>query len=162
LRAAKLPGRTQWIEGPGRLPLVLDGAHNPTGVGALCAHLRKSGPGRPRIFFAMMRDKDFLSVYRCLRELSSDIVHLDLTRSFSRALAAADLREALSPEERDGLREASMDWPSLDPLLRPGSGAGYGVVCGSLYLLGEIIPLLLPHYRGLEEFAKLLEEEPPS
>jgi hypothetical protein len=65
-------------------------------------------------------------------------------------------------EERDGLREASMDWPSLDPLLRPGSGAGYGVVCGSLYLLGEIIPLLLPHYRGLEEFAKLLEEEPPS
>ena len=37
--------------------------------------------------------------------------------------------------------------------------ADYAVFCGSLFLLGEVIPLLLPHYNGLEEFEELVGEK---
>ncbi len=161
LRAARLSGRTQWLEGKNGgslLPLLLDGAHNPGGVEALGHYLRKQG-GRPRFFFAVMRDKDFAALYKQLRSLSDDIVYLDLAATFPRALPFADLRAGLTEEEREGLREAPISWEALAPLLLSGTGADYAVVCGSLYLLGEIIPTLLPHYRGLEEFGKMLEEE---
>jgi len=168
LRTARLPGRTQWLEGKqgkankqGKdvLPVLLDGAHNPGGVEALCRYLRMRGGGRPRFFFSVMRDKDFTAVYRQLRAVSGDIVYLDLTAAFPRALPFSELRAALAPEEREGLREAVISWDALAPLLLPEERVDYAVVCGSLYLLGEIIPTLLPHYRGLEEFEKMLEQE---
>ena len=159
LREARMPCRTQWIHGETFMPVLLDGAHNPDGVGALCRHLRESVRGRPRFLFAVMRDKDFTALYRNLRALSHDITYLDLNRIFPRALTIAELRAALRPEEQEGLIEADISWDSLAPLLRPADGADYAVICGSLYLLGEIIPTLLPHYRGLEEFGKLLEGE---
>jgi folylpolyglutamate synthase/dihydropteroate synthase len=144
------------------MPLLLDGAHNPGGVEALSRYLengpRKEGR-RARFFFAVMRDKDFAALYRQLRTLSDDIVYLDLTATFPRALPFSELCAALAPEERTGLREAPISWEALAPLLLPGGGADFAVVCGSLYLLGEIIPTLLPHYRGLEGFEKMLEEE---
>lgn len=158
LRKTKFPGRTQWLQGDGVIPALLDGAHNPDGVKALCAYLRKGNFGRPRFFFSSMGDKDFLSLYTQLRELSDDLVFLDLSQIFPRALTVENLRAALPPEEGKGLRVAVPSWNSLEPLLRE-SGADYAVFCGSLYLLGEIIPTLLPHYRGLEEFKALLEEE---
>lgn len=159
LRETHMPGRTQWIHGETFMPVLLDGAHNPDGVGALCRHLRESVQGRPRFLFAVMRDKDFTALYRNLRSLSHDITYLDLNRAVPRALTIAELRAALRPEEQEGLREATISWDSLAPLLRPAGGADYAVFCGSLYLLGEIIPTLLPHYRGLEDFGNLLEEE---
>ncbi len=158
LRNTFVSGRTQWLQGDGLLPVLLDGAHNPSGMEALGNYLRKH-PGRPRFFFAVMRDKNFAALYRQLHSLSADIVFVDLTSVFPRALPFGELNEALTDEERKGLREATISWDSLEPLLRPGKGADYAVFCGSLYLLGEIIPTLLPRYRGLEEFATLMEEE---
>lgn len=159
LRAARMSGRTQWLQGENVIPLMLDGAHNPGGVEALCRYLREGHHGRPRFFFSVMRDKEFTTLYRELRSLSDDIVYLDLSPAFSRALTVEELRDALKPEERTGLRAEKISWESLAPLLRPGNGADYAVVCGSLYLLGEIIPTLLPRYRGLEEFDRMLKEE---
>jgi dihydrofolate synthase/folylpolyglutamate synthase len=160
LREARLPGRAQWVEAEGKLPLLLDGAHNPAGMEALCRHLRALRLGRPRFLFAAMRDKDVASLYRMLRTVTEDVVYLDLGSAFPRALQARELQARLDPDERAGLREAAVAWKDLEPLLRPG-GADYAVLCGSLYLLGAVIPLLLPHYRGLEEFGKLLDEERP-
>ena len=159
LRNARMPGRTQWLEGDGFLPVLLDGAHNPAGVEALAGHLRKLHKGKPRIFFSVMRDKDFAALYRQLHSLSDDIVYLDLSRNFSRALTFTELCAGLNPEEQKGLREAVISRDSLEPLLRPENGADYAVFCGSLYLLVEIIPVLLSYYRGLEEFESMLKAE---
>ncbi len=106
-----------------------------------------------------MRDKDFVALYRQLHSLTDDIVYLDLSPNFSRALQYTELWEALTAEAQKGLREADISWNSLQPLLRPDSGADYAVFCGSLYLLGEVIPVLLPHYRGLEEFETMAKAE---
>ena len=159
LRTARMSGRTQWLQGENVLPLLLDGAHNPGGVEALCRYLRTGNRGRPRFFFAVMRDKEFTALYRQLRSVSEDIVYLDLSPAYPRALTVEELRMALTPEEQKGLRAEPISWEAIAPLLRPGNGADYAVVCRSLYLLGEIIPTLLPHYRGLEEFEKMLKEE---
>ena len=183
LRGARLPGRTQWLQPAGaggaagspttpvHLPVLLDGAHNPAGIEALCTHLLhtvQNGHGpRARVFFSVMRDKEYLSVYRALRAVTEDIVFLDMSSLFPRALAYEDLYAELSqamegsgegPPLKFPLREASLAWDSIEPLLRSGSGADYAVFCGSLFLLGEVIPLLLPHYQGLEDFAELVGE----
>jgi dihydrofolate synthase/folylpolyglutamate synthase len=168
LRAARVPGRTQWLapkrESSGLMPVLLDGAHNPAGVEALRAALaRRPGPGsRARVFFAVMRDKEFLAVHRTLRALTGDLVYVDLAAVFPRALTAAELAEELRAEtagEGSGIREAPLSWEGLAPLLRAGSGADYAVFCGSLFLLGEAIPLLMEPYAGLEEFEELAREK---
>ena len=152
------------------MPVLLDGAHNPAGVDALRTYLTGSTtPGRARVFFSVMRDKDFLEVYRALRAITDDIVFIDMSALFPRALPAAEFRAALSaasdvPTPDGGrLREASLTFEGLEPLLRRVSGAensvDYAVFCGSLFLLGEVIPLLLSHYQGLEEFEELVAEK---
>ena len=45
------------------------------------------------------------------------------------------------------------------PLLEADSGADGAVFCGSLYLLGAVIPLLAERYEGLDEFAALKRED---
>jgi dihydrofolate synthase/folylpolyglutamate synthase len=167
LRGARLPGRTQRImprtgaaEGstrPARVPVMLDGAHNPAGVDALCAVLKAEG-GRARVFFSVMRDKEYLAVYRALRAAANDVVFLDMSALFPRALSFAELKGALEDARESPPRNVPLAWDGIEPLLREGTGADRAVFCGSLFLLGEVIPLLLPHYEGLEEFEELAGE----
>lgn len=184
LRAAKVPGRTQLLEETGMLPVLLDGAHNPGGMAALEAHLRSRFPGRRVLaLFAVMRDKDFVSVYRSVKGFAAEVWFVPLEAKFPRALPYADLIAALAPEERAALRPFPLDAESLAALLRapgdstaaPASAATASapspvpssippaipdlvVICGSLYLLGEVIPMLLPHYRGLSWFRQFQGE----
>lgn len=171
LRGARLPGRTQRITPraagagaaggparPARLPVMLDGAHNPAGVDALCAALKAEG-GRARVFFSVMRDKEYVAVYRALRAAAEDVVFLDMSGLFPRALAFAELKGALEEARESPPRNVPLAWDGIEPLLREGTGADRAVFCGSLFLLGEVIPLLLPHYQGLEEFQELAKEK---
>ncbi|MDQ3000343.1 MAG: hypothetical protein M3Y08_03645 [Fibrobacterota bacterium] len=166
LRASKVPGRTQLLEESGMLPLILDGAHNPGGMAALKAHLRLKFPDRRIVaLFSVMRDKDFAAVFRSVKGFASDILFLSLEDRYPRALSYADLEAALSSEERKGLRPFPLEAVALENLLRiPASHAegeapyDLAVACGSLYLLGEVIPMLLPHYRGLERFRQFVGE----
>jgi folylpolyglutamate synthase/dihydropteroate synthase len=133
LRAAKLPGRTQLLEGMGMVPVLLDGAHNPGGMAALEAYVKSEFPGRKILaIFAVMRDKDFASVFQSV--LGLRVRTLGLTP------------EALQPWIRKNLT------PNAD--LKP----DLVVVCGSLYLLGEVIPMLLPHYPDLAWFRQFAGE----
>jgi dihydrofolate synthase/folylpolyglutamate synthase len=160
LRAARMPGRMQRLASPTLVPVLLDGAHNPAAAEALCDHLRRHRPGAcARIFFSVMRDKDYTGIHALLRSLSSDLVFVDLSQLYPRALSAAELRGALPPAEAAQLRVIAPIWDELAPLLSPESGADSAVFCGSLYLLGAVIPLLAPHYPGLEEFEKLRGED---
>jgi dihydrofolate synthase/folylpolyglutamate synthase len=170
LAAARVPGRTQLLEAPGMLPVMLDGAHNPGGIAALEAHLRRGFPGRRILaLFSVMRDKDVTAVYRGIGGFASRVLFLPLDGKFPRALPFADLRHGLegaaattdapghagNPE----LRPFPLEAAALERLLAaegPGSAAGEGfdlaVICGSLYLLGEAIPMLWNRYPQLAWF----------
>jgi dihydrofolate synthase/folylpolyglutamate synthase len=160
LRGARMPGRMQRLASPDHIPVLLDGAHNPAALLALRDHLGRHPPGaRPRIFFSAMHDKDWAGMHGLLRSLSDDLVFVDLSSRYPRALPVADLRATLSAELAASLRVASPTRAALEPLLRPDSGADCAVFCGSLYLLGTVIPLLAEDYGGLGEFVRLREED---
>jgi dihydrofolate synthase/folylpolyglutamate synthase len=170
--AARMPGRMQRItpRDPRHLPVLLDGAHNPAAARALKEHLSAStlldsgaAPTgiRLRIFFSSMRDKDYLEVCRILRSISADLVFVDLSGSNARALTAVELQATL-PAEGFPVRTCTPAWKDLEPLLRTGGESGQNpdlaVFCGSLFLLGAVIPPLVPFYKGLEAFEGLLGE----
>ena len=167
LAASRVPGRTQLLREPGRLPLLLDGAHNPGGIAALAAHMRREHPGRRILaLFSMMRDKEYAQVYRTIRTFADEVYFLPLDGKFPRALTYPELCAALAPEERAGLQSFPLELSALESLLiapPPGSPASPApfdlvVACGSLYLLGELIPLLLPGYSGLGWFRQFQGE----
>jgi len=159
LRSSRVPGRTQLLEAPGMLPLILDGAHNPGGMEALGAYLARAYAGkRIMALFSMMGDKDFAGVYRRVAAFADEIRFLPLEGKFPRALRYADLEAALEPSERHALRPFPLEAGALRRALRlpdrpsPGERFDLVVACGSLYLLGEVIPMLLPCYEGLAWF----------
>jgi dihydrofolate synthase/folylpolyglutamate synthase len=164
LRGARMPGRMQRLAAPGYLPVLLDGAHNPDALEALRAALVLNPFGQNvrtlRIFFSVMSDKDYSGLITTLYAISGDLVFVDLSASNPRALPATVLRAAwptaVPPET---LRVINPTPEALEPLLRTGSGADATLFCGSLYLLGAVIPHLAAHYPGLEEFEKLKAED---
>ncbi|PNY82994.1 bifunctional folylpolyglutamate synthase/dihydrofolate synthase [Deinococcus koreensis] len=134
--AVSWPGRLEVLPGPGGR-IILDGAHNPAGARALADTLRGLGVGRLPVVFGAAGDKDIGGVAQALRPLAS---HVILTRS------------ALSPRAADlaALAELFPDVPvsrTSGPAQALAALAGLGeplaLVCGSLYLIGEVRPLLL-------------------
>jgi dihydrofolate synthase/folylpolyglutamate synthase len=162
LLGSRVPGRTQLLEAPGMLPVLLDGAHNPGGMAALEAHLLRAYPGKRIVaLFSVMRDKDVAGLYASIRGFASRVLFLPLDGKFPRALPYAELAGALaSPEPVPEL--LPLEAGPLEALLRDNrekeDGFDLAVFCGSLYLLGEVIPLLLPHYPGLEWFRQFQDE----
>lgn len=163
LRAARVPGRTQSLEAPGLPPLLLDGAHNPGGIEALAAHLARAFPGkRIHALFAVMKDKDYAAVFRRVLAFSERIRFVPLGDEFPRALAFAELQAALSPEERERVEPFPLAPGAVEAWLRAPSGSPDLIVaCGSLYLLGKLIPHLVPLYPGLAWFRRFADEFPP-
>jgi dihydrofolate synthase/folylpolyglutamate synthase len=157
LLGSRVPGRTQLLEAPGMLPVLLDGAHNPGGMAALEAHLLRAYPGKRIVaLFSVMRDKDVAGVYASIRGFASRVLFLPLDGKFPRALPYAELEGALASPRSIPIRVPEpmpLEAGPLEALLRDREGGfDLAVFCGSLYLLGEVIPLLLPHYPGLGWF----------
>ena len=170
LAASRVPGRTQLLEEPGMLPVLLDGAHNPGGIAALRAHLLRDFPGRRILaLFSVMRDKDVAAVYGGIKGFAAEARFISLEGKFPRALPYAELQDALAHAHAGGEGALPRAFPlradALETLLRPAAAApdpenrfDLVVICGSLYLLGEMIPLLLPHYSGLAWFRQFQGE----
>jgi dihydrofolate synthase/folylpolyglutamate synthase len=136
LGEVRWPGRLHWIEG--MPPLLLDGAHNPSGAASLADYLRaRSGP-RPVWLLGVMRGKDPRGIVEALAPHVCEIV---LTRpSVDRAEDPAVLSELASdlglqasivPDVRAALAEA-----------RRRAGRSFVLVAGSLYLVGEVLAAL--------------------
>jgi len=132
--------RTVW---PGRLEalpwrggrVVLDGAHNPDGAAALVTALRELGVDRLPLVFGAAADKDVAGLAAALSPLASRVI---LTRAvLSPRSASPEALAAFFPGAP--LELADSPAAALD-LLPPG---GLALVCGSLYLIGEVRPLLL-------------------
>ena len=144
LRAVRWPARLQRITaGPyGRAiqaadaELWLDGGHNPHAARALAAFLAERQARAPRplaLICGMLANKDAGGFFEAVRETGATIstVGFDGAAADPAALAAVARGRGLSATPAGSVSEA------LDMALR--FGAGRVVICGSLYLAGEVL-----------------------
>jgi len=115
LRRTRWPGRLERFEGSP--PLLLDGAHNPSGAKALVEAMRELYPNTPlTLVFGMLADKDVDAVARTLVPFVGRV--FAVTPKSERSLPAAELaamlhglgaeaRAATLPEALDAARSAA-------------------------------------------------------
>jgi dihydrofolate synthase/folylpolyglutamate synthase len=132
LARARWPGRLEVID---RNPIVLvDGAHNPAGLQRSLATVKKLAKDRPLVIvFGAMKDKDLPAMLAQLRAMDAPVIFSAI--DWHRAAAPADLAAAFGApaETADSSSEA------LDRARQRASSSGIVLVCGSLYLVGEVI-----------------------
>lgn len=132
--SARLPARLEVLSTAP--PVLLDGAHNPGGTAALAAAVRQYLPGRKIVaVMGMMADKDAAHAVGNLRGLFSQVIAV--APPSPRAMDAEDFA-ALWRQTGIGARSAQNAETALRlafSLLEPD---GALVVCGSLYLAGEL------------------------
>jgi len=136
LAAASWPGRLEVVsEQP---CVVLDGAHNPQAMAALRAALPEVVQGKKvKVLFGVMRDKDWRSMIPLLAEIATEIVVTRVQQP--RAEEPEVLLEALASfcptrlqlDARAACRQLMAEAKSDEAI----------VVCGSLFLVGEVYPL---------------------
>ncbi|MCC6847284.1 MAG: bifunctional folylpolyglutamate synthase/dihydrofolate synthase [Deltaproteobacteria bacterium] len=137
LADVRWPGRLQVVR---REPLVLlDGAHNGAGVEALAAEVRARAAGRRvRVLFGVMRDKGWQTMLRELAEVASEVV---VTRPRQpRSASPAEVAAAASCPAR------VIDDPAAAyrELLATSAPDDVVVAAGSLFLVGDLLPVIDP------------------
>lgn len=133
--AARWPGRLEWVALPDDRHVLLDGAHNRDGADALAHHLRTL-PAPPTLLFGALAAKP---IEYMLRTLAPTVDTIVLTEApGTRAGTPADWLPFL-PEGKQVVVEPDRG-KALEAAIAHTSGAL--VVCGSLYLIGEVRPML--------------------
>jgi len=132
LERAVWPARLEWIDGR----TLIDGAHNAHGARALAQYVREFLPGRRIVcVVGMMKDKDTEECARIFAGMADAVVATQI--AYQRALPCGQLAEQLAahgasaeavPDEREAVARA-----------RALAGEdGVVLVCGSLYLAGDV------------------------
>jgi dihydrofolate synthase/folylpolyglutamate synthase len=140
LAATRWPGR---LEAVGLRPrVVLDGGHNPEGLRGLVTDLGRlldleAGGAPPVVVFAAMADKDLAGLLAELRRLSPPAVFF--TRAASAGERAADPHD-LASAWGAGADAAVPASAALEAARELAGRDGTVLVCGSLYLVGELRP----------------------
>lgn len=142
--SCRWPGRLEAVDLPGGRRVVLDAAHNSAGAQVLAAFLDRLAPARdaqpaPDLVFGVLGDKDAAAM---LALLAPRVRHLVLTAPRStRARRPEELAAALPAGRASGrvLVEAEPT-AALDQALALGGDTL--LVCGSIFLVGEIRGLL--------------------
>lgn len=133
---------------PGRLdvvseqPLViLDGAHNPQAMKILCAELPSILAGkRAKVLFGVMRDKDWRTMVPLIAEIAKEMIVTGVEQPRAedpvalQAVFSSLLPTRVMTDARSACRRLIAEVTSADAL----------VVCGSLFLVGEVYPLFSP------------------
>ena len=137
----------QDVSWPGRMEVILtdpiviiDGAHNKEGIDVLLDELRKLRGGRRiRMLFGVMEDKDWRLMLNTLAGVVDEIV---LTRVSQLERSADPLQ--LQQEVAGKLQSQVIPDPRLavETLVQSAAPDELIVITGSLYLLGEVRPLL--------------------
>jgi dihydrofolate synthase/folylpolyglutamate synthase len=132
------PGRMQRVRPRSGVEVVLDCAHNPSGMSALAQGLGIEYPGRrPAIVLGMLADKDYAGMVSLAASIAKRIVFVPVRSDRSvepRALASAYAinRSDISVDCRASIAEA------LELLAHE----SFVVITGSLYLVGEAMETL--------------------
>jgi dihydrofolate synthase/folylpolyglutamate synthase len=140
LAEARWPGRLDRVTLPDGRSAVLDAAHNAGGARALAAALRGSGT-RPPLVFAAATDKDVSAMIAALAPAVGDIVATAFAdpRATPADELAARLRAALPPADAARVHVAATADAAL---VEAWARSPAIVVAGSIFLLGEVYPLL--------------------
>jgi dihydrofolate synthase/folylpolyglutamate synthase len=137
LAVARWPGRLD--EYRSRRRTLLDGAHNPEGARLLRDFLRKRGEKEVHMVFGAVRDKDIREIGAAVFPVARSIhlTPLKNTRSATPAEIAA-MHKHFAPKMKihGSMREA------LNSAWEQCSSSGLVVVTGSLYLVGELLPVV--------------------
>jgi dihydrofolate synthase / folylpolyglutamate synthase len=137
LAEAVWPGRLQVIAREPRV--ILDGGHNPAAMVKAGAALRRLiGPERLVAVFAMLSERDPVELITALRTLRPDAVVFTEPAS---AQGHAVAPEALNELYGDGAHVARPAGAALARARELAGPSGNVLVCGSLYLVGEILSL---------------------
>ncbi|HVT96117.1 MAG TPA: folylpolyglutamate synthase/dihydrofolate synthase family protein, partial [Acidobacteriaceae bacterium] len=149
IRLTSWPGRLEQFQIPGKAPVILDVAHNPAGAWALRAALSALRPElcalRSVLAFGCMRDKAWEEMAQILFPLFDQVIAVPVPSP--RSADPADLLRAAEKcgvpaiAARDGKEALELAW-------REAGAEGVVVIAGSVYLVGEIRPLLHPHTKG--------------
>jgi dihydrofolate synthase/folylpolyglutamate synthase len=164
MKVARLPGRFQIVSGalsgfpdsgfataaahPSAEPLiVLDGAHNPAGVAALRAAVGAHLDGvRVLVLTAMMRDKLTDDILKEIHAFAGGVVFTETSNE--RCMDAALLSGVWSDIDACNKAEAVIRDPreAYDFSVAKVRSGEYGalVVCGSLYLISELLSGTIP------------------
>jgi dihydrofolate synthase/folylpolyglutamate synthase len=136
LQEARWPGRMELISE--RPWVLLDGAHNVHGLTALTESLRELLAGAKAIFFmGVMAEKDYGYMIDLILPLAKHIY--TLTPDSERALSA----EALCDQIRQsGGRAEAISGEQVAEIIRGLDKDEKCVICGSLYLIGELRNLM--------------------
>jgi dihydrofolate synthase / folylpolyglutamate synthase len=135
LRSTRWPGRLQVIATSPRV--ILDGGHNPAAMTKAGAALRKLiGTERLVAVFAMLSERDPVQLLAALRTLKPDeVVFTEPTSAAGHAISADVLAETFGAHGH-AIRPATVALERARELAGPN---GDVLVCGSLYLVGEIL-----------------------
>jgi dihydrofolate synthase/folylpolyglutamate synthase len=139
LAATVWPGR---LELAGSRPrILLDGGHNPDGLEQIGADVRRLvGDSRLVVVFGAMADKDLDQMLDRLRRL--DPAEVVFTSAESAGARAADPEE-LARRWGAGAESVTPSGAALDRGRDLAGQEGAVLVCGSLYLVGEVRPALV-------------------
>jgi dihydrofolate synthase/folylpolyglutamate synthase len=127
------PGRLELVDLDGR-QVLLDGAHNPSGAGALAAFLRERY-GRPLpMVIGLLRDKPAPAVLACLADVASQFIFT--ATPGDRAATPASLAAAAKDAPPSGPVATTAD--PIEAVRLAARGGEPVVVAGSLYLVGAV------------------------
>ena len=137
IAAARLPARLEVLS---RSPVVLlDGAHNPDGIRVLARAVKKQVTHKRIVgLTGMMRDKDVDSAVRELDGIFSSVV--TVAPNGPRALPAEELAQYWEKRRIPAQPAANVE-EGLRLALAKAGGEPL-LICGSLYLAGDIRPLV--------------------
>ncbi len=139
---AEWPGRLERLEGH---PMIwLDGAHNPQCMRALADSLGEYAPGQRFVLItAIMADKDWLTMLKTIAPHVECAVAVDLG---ARSVPAEELADALERLGTTAHVAHDLEWAfakASDLCEEPGREDCAILVCGSLYLVGDMRGYLL-------------------
>lgn len=159
LERARWPGRLELLSVPTAgtpVEVLLDGAHNLAGVGALLDAVAELRPhlaaGRLTLLFGMMADKDIPSIVTRLAADPglTDAMVVATQATSARALPAGELAAAIR-RASPGVEVVALT-PASEALAvalgRARREGGPLIVAGSLYLVGEVRRMLLGDLTG--------------
>ncbi len=146
VRATRWPGRLEPIAYQDRT-FLLDGAHNPEAAAALARAVRELGVERTSLVFGVGVDKEIAEVVAGLEPITRNVI---LTRARLSPRAAEP--EALKAYWHVPTVLADGPEEAVERALEHTPPGEVVLVAGSLYLVGEVRPLLLGE--GLEPWAR--------
>lgn len=137
------PGRMQWLNWRGQ-NLLVDGAHNPAAAVALRQFVDARSPGATTWVMGMLATKDHREIFQALlrpgdRLLLVPVPDHSTADPAALALLATQVCPDLSQCQTFADLHQALEAACQEAALSPGAATPLMVLCGSLYLVGQLL-----------------------